>query len=113
MLGNHYDHGLRGFQQDQAKALELYARAADLGCSKAHNNMADNYHEGGDINKAKFHSEAAAMAGHEVTRYNLRIMEYNSGNKEQAIKHWRIAASAGYFGAMHALRTFFEKGHIS
>ena len=39
MLANCYHHGLNGFQQDLAKAKELYTRAADLGCSKAHNNL--------------------------------------------------------------------------
>jgi TPR repeat protein len=36
LLGNQYEHGLRGLQQDQAKAVDLYARAAELGYSKAH-----------------------------------------------------------------------------
>ena len=36
MLGNSYENGLNGLQQDQTKAIELYVRAADLGCSKAH-----------------------------------------------------------------------------
>jgi hypothetical protein len=30
-----------------------------------------------------------------------------------AMKHWIIAASAGYFGAMHHLRILFEKGAVS
>jgi TPR repeat protein len=68
LLANSYRHGLRGLQQDQTRAIELYARAANLGHSKAHYNMACLYHEGGDLTKAKFHLEAAAMAGHEVSR---------------------------------------------
>ena len=35
LLGNHYEHGLQGFQQDHAKALELYARVAVFGSSVA------------------------------------------------------------------------------
>ena len=31
LLGNNYEHGNGGLQQDQAKAMELYARAAELG----------------------------------------------------------------------------------
>ena len=42
------------------------------------------------------------MAGDEVARYNIGLMENNSGNVERAVKHWTIAASAG-----------FEKGHAS
>ena len=65
------------------------------------------------MKKAKFHWEAAAMAGHEVARSNLGSLEYNSGNMGRAIKHWTIAASAGESYAMHELRTQVEKGAIS
>jgi TPR repeat protein len=47
------------------------------------------------MKKAKFHFEAAAMAGHEVARYNLGIWEANSGNKEQAVKHGRLMHQLG------------------
>ena len=53
------------------------------------------------------------MAGHEMARYNLGIFEYNSGNVEQALKHWTIAASAGECYAMHHVRKHFEKGDVS
>lgn len=55
ILANNYDHGCNGLHQDPAKAVELYARAAELGSSKAHNSLAGIYHEGGDLMKAKFH----------------------------------------------------------
>ena len=112
MLAVSYHHGVRGFQQDHAKAIELYARAANLGDKEAHNNLAGIYHEGGDMKKAKFHVEAAAMAGHELARFNVGAMEYNSGNMDRAVKHWTIAALAGYCHAMHRLRILFEKGAV-
>ena len=40
MLAHYYYEGLNGFQQDYAKTMELYARAIDLGSTKAHNNLA-------------------------------------------------------------------------
>ena len=113
MLANSYHHGVNGLQQDQTKAMELYARAADLGFNKAHHHLADIYHAGGAPKKAKFHYEAAAMAGHEMARYNLGVMECNSGNMERAIKHWTIGASAGEFDAMNHLRIGFEMGIVS
>jgi TPR repeat protein len=113
MLGTCYRNGLRGLQQDRTKAIELYARAGQLGCSKSHTHLGVLYHEGGDMKKAKFHFEAAAMAGHEGARYNLGILEYNSGNIERALKHWTIAASAGCYTAMEQLRTGFEQGFVS
>ncbi len=63
VLANYYDRGDHGLQQDQAKAIELYARAGELGSSMAHFNLGACYHAGGDSKKEKFHYEAAAMAG--------------------------------------------------
>jgi hypothetical protein len=40
------------------------------------------------------------MAGHELARYNLGIIEGKSGNEDRALKHLRIAASAGNYHAM-------------
>ena len=113
LLANSYQHGLNGLQQDHTKAIEFYTRAAEIGLSKAHSLLADNYHDGGNLKKAKFHVEAAAMAGDELARFNLGVMECNSGKMEQALKHLRIAASAGHYTAMHHLRKYFEKGFVS
>jgi tetratricopeptide (TPR) repeat protein len=113
LLANSYHNGLSGFQKDHARAIELYAQAADLGHSQAHNQLANIYWKGGDMKKAKFHYEAAAIAGHEGSRCCLGIMDCNSGNKERAVKHWTISASAGYHFAMHELITCFEKGLVS
>ena len=65
------------------------------------------------MKKAKFHYEAAAMAGQEVARYNLGMMEVQSGNIERALKHWKLAASSGHYIAMYQLKTGFEKGYVS
>ena len=113
VLADSYYNGSAGFQQDHMKAMELFTKSAELGCSKAHGRLGDIYYEGGYLKKAKFHLEAAAMAGNEVARYNLGNMEYNFGNMERAAKHWIIAASAGEYDAMHEMRTFFEKGLVS
>jgi tetratricopeptide (TPR) repeat protein len=113
MIAGYYYQGLCGLQQDHTKAMELYNRAADLGYSKAHGCLGDIYKEGGNMKKAKFHFEAAAMAGNDVARSNLEIMEAEAGNMERAVKHWMIAASAGCYIAMHLLRTAFEDDVIS
>jgi TPR repeat protein len=113
LLGNFYQHGVRGFQQDHVKAIELYAKSANLGYKKAHYELGVIYNEGGNMKKAKFHFEAAAMAGHEVARFNLGVMEAQSGNMDRAVKHLTIAASAGSYMAMHQLRILFEQGCVS
>jgi len=48
-----------------------------------------------------------------VARNNLGVMECNSGKIEQAVKDWTIAASGGYYTAMHHVRKHFELGVIS
>jgi len=113
MLAGYYYHGRLGLQQDRTKAMELLTKSAELGCSKAHNRLSDIYYEGGAPKKAKFHWEAAAMAGHEVARNTLGGLENNYGNIERALMHWIIAESAGGYEAMHELRIGFEKGFVS
>jgi TPR repeat protein len=77
LLAYCYQHGTNSFQQDYARAIELYARAAELGCIKAHSCLGDIYHEGGDLKKAKFHNKAG-MAGNELARNNLGDLEAES-----------------------------------
>jgi hypothetical protein len=113
-LGSYYFHGILGLQQDQERAKELWTQAAKLGSSKA-NFALGRFHDvgGGDLKKAKFHYETAAMAGHELARYNLGIMEGKSGNAERGVKHLKIAASAGNHYAMHCMITLFTQGAFS
>ena len=111
MLANSYHHGVNGLQRDEERAIELYARAADLGHSGSHYQLGVIYHEGGE--KAKFHYEAAAMAGHEVARNTLGYIEFHSGNMERALKHTMIAASRGNYFAMHSVIISFEEGGVS
>jgi TPR repeat protein len=47
MLATHYHHRRGGAQQDHAKAMELYGRAADLGHKKAHYNLGGFVMRGG------------------------------------------------------------------
>jgi TPR repeat protein len=110
VLASYHEHGSGGLQQDWTKAMELYTRAADLGFSSAHSYLGNIYHEGGELKKAKFHYETAAMAGQKGARLILGAMEGSSGSKERAIQHLTIAASSGHYMAMHKLRLLFEMG---
>jgi TPR repeat protein len=113
ILGNYYYHGELGLLQDWARAMELWKQAAALGSSHAHFHLGNEYRQGGDSKKSKFHYEAAAMAGHEDARSNLGTMEAQSGNMGRAVKHWVIAASAGEYNAMKNLLIAFNQGSTS
>ena len=47
LLANSYYQGLYGLQLDRTKAMDLYARAANLGCSDAHCKLGGIYHQRG------------------------------------------------------------------
>ena len=93
--------------------MELWKQAAELGSSLAHYHLGNEYREGGDSKKSKFHYEAAAMARNEVARFNLGNVERIFGNMGRAVKHWAIAASAGEYNAMHNLLIAFNQGTTS
>jgi TPR repeat protein len=112
-LADCYHLGEHGLLQDREKALELWKQAAALGSSHAHFHLGNEYRQGGDSKKGKFHFEAAAMAGEEVARYNLGCMEDDAGSMERALKHWTIAASAGHYLAMDNLLIVFKQGLVS
>jgi hypothetical protein len=103
MLAGHYYRGKGGLLQDRVKGKELLIMATELGYSQAHYNLAVGQIEGGDMKKARFHFEAAAMAGCDDARSKVGKMEAQSGNIERAVKHWTIAASAGNYNAMRNL----------
>jgi TPR repeat protein len=113
LANHHHTKGLRGSQEDREKAKELWTQAAKLGSSQAHFKLGVCHSEGGDLKKAKFHFEFAAMAGHEVAREMMGLMEGISGNMEGSIKHLVIAASSGNYSAMHELIKVYKSGYVS
>jgi tetratricopeptide (TPR) repeat protein len=113
-LAIYYNNGQLGFQQDHAKARQIHKQAAKLGSSDAYHHMGVCYDDGGDLKKAKFHYEEAAMAGHEDARFNLGLMDIDfEGKRERAIKNMTIAASAGHYKAMQFLIKCFERDFVS
>ena len=52
MLANSYHHGFNGSQQDHAKAMELYAWSAELGCDEAHCQRGKLFYYEGGLKKA-------------------------------------------------------------
>ena len=116
MLAQHYKKGEQGFPQDHVKAMEVYNKSAELGCSDAHLDLGYIYeHEQGDLKKAKFHYEEAAMLGDVEARSRLGRLEFALAKHEQperALKHWTIGASAGCHHALYHLSISFGFGRI-
>ena len=116
-LGSYYHQGSRGLSQNYVKALELYLRAGELGYAMAYGNIGSAYYLGEgverDIEKAKHYYELAAMGGHVKARFNLGVLEKNAGNMSRAVKHWMIAAGAGYDKSLKGIHQLFTKGHVT
>jgi hypothetical protein len=107
-LANLYHHGLGGFQEDRTMALELYNSSADHGFNDAHVKLGNIYYNEGDLEKAKHHYGAAAIAGHELARFYLGNIEMKYEHWENALKHWKIAASDGEYQSMNKLSILYH-----
>ena len=46
-------------------------------------------------------------------RHNLGVDEDEAGNKKRALKHWMIAAGAGYGKSLKEIRQLFLSGHAT
>ena len=115
--GFDYYNGKRGTTKDCGNAFELWLRAGELGCARAYDNIADAYCTGGgvkrDVKKAIHYYELAAMGGHVKARHNLGCLEGAALNWSRAIKHWMIAAEAGFDNSLKAIRIYFMNGRVA
>ena len=116
-LGSYYLNGLYGYPQNQAKALELWHRAADLGFARSLFNVANSYKSGRgvevDMKKAKKYFELAAIKGHALSRNELGIFEVEAGNMNRALKHYMIAARDGNTNSIKIIKYFYKDGYAT
>ena len=114
-LGMDYALGGHGLTVDEAKCIGLLHQAADLGSSDAQYQLANFYHNGrmgleANEEKAFEYLVEAADCGHLVSLHNVGAAEVGKGNGVTAMRHWRLAASAGYRSSMETLIECFELG---
>jgi hypothetical protein len=99
------------------KALEYWAKAAELGDMQAHACLGElYYHEDGvekDKEKAVYHLEKAAIGGHPGARILLADYEIENDRKERAAKHLMIAANLGCNDSLEFVKSFYVKGMCS
>jgi len=116
-LGRFYADGLYGYPQDYAKALKLWHRAGELGCSKAYNSIGFAYNDGEgvevDKKKAVYYYELAAIKGNASARHNLGVEEENTGNYDRALRHYMIAAGSGDNDSLTVIQRLYSNGHAT
>jgi len=115
-MGDAYREG-ECVPQSYTKALEMYYRAAELGHTAAFT-VIGGYYAGGlvvgkDLVKSVAFSEIAAKMGCIESREWFAAIENTSGNRDKAVRHWTVAASAGSQASMTKLWKAFRDKAIS
>ena len=116
-LGDMYHSGGLGLTKDEARAIELWTEAEELGSLGAHHNLGDAYYfgRGVEVDKPRgiHHWQQAAMKGHALSRDNLGAVELLKGNYEVALQHWMISAKMGHKDSLDDIKDIFMKGHAT
>ena len=115
-LAGYYANGSDGMPQDWAKANELFLKAGELGCAEAYHNLGCLYICPGvkaDKKKAKYYWEIAAIKGGVIARYKIGVLEGKAGNHQRAMKHFMIAAKAGYNKSLDLVQAGFMDGIVT
>ena len=106
LMGNYY----RG--KDDLKALNYWVQAVELGSAVACVNIGNSYNEGNGVavkkERAALFDRIGALRGDMVARHNIGCTEYEPGNHEIAIRHWKIAAEAGHQLSLDVLKDIYN-----
>jgi len=112
LMGELYRRGECGLAKDDLKALDYYIRAVELGSAPSCNCIGKNYNEGDGVavnkERAALFKRVGALRGDMTARHNIGALEYNFGNHEIGIRHWKIAAEAGYQRSLNGLRSIYN-----
>ena len=112
-LGSLYLMGVYGLAKDDLKALDCFIRAVELGSSEACICIAgcnESKSNGTAIDKERvaLFERVGALRGDISARQIVGRAEYNSGNHEIGIRHWKIAAEAGLQMSLNDLRDIYN-----
>jgi len=104
----------------------LWTQAIELGSIKAHYNISFTFlsdekvatyknikDEHKAIQSTIRHTEIAAIGGHELARNNLGAQEASLGDMNRAMKHWMIAARAGFDISLKQVGKGYKAGLIT
>ena len=113
LMGDRYRNGKYDEPKDDLKALDCWIQAVELGSAHACAVIADCYSEGNgvavDKKRAGFFYRVGALRGNIAARHNIGNFEYNDlGNHEIGIRHWKIAAEAGFQPSLDSLKKIYN-----
>eukprot|EP00985_Skeletonema_marinoi_P034517 scaffold44129_cov146-Skeletonema_marinoi.AAC.1 len=99
-------------------SIEYLTKATKLGDAEAHGQLANSYMIGqgvaGDMKKAFYHFEEAAILGSVTARYALGVIKESGrgGKTERAVKHFIIGANLGCDKSLKCLKEAYAKGLV-
>jgi TPR repeat protein len=110
-----------GNEEEKKRGNALLRKAANVGLCTAHYRLGCAYIGSGpdfgvvekDVDKAMFHFETAATAGHGGARYNLGVKHINDHSLGLAAKHFMIGAKSGYKDSMDLIKEGFVEGWVT
>ena len=114
-MGNLYRNGTAYTSKDDLKALDFYIRAVELGSPEACINIGYAYNKGNGVavneERVVLLLRVGALRGDILARHNIGCAEYyDFGNHEIGIRHWKIAAEAGFQNSLNKLKKIYADG---
>ena len=104
--------GDRGLPKDELKALDCWIKDVELGSPGACTDIGICYSKGCGVSKDMERSAlfyiVGALRGDMCARHNIGNSEYESGNCEIGIRHWKIAAEAGSQLSLNNLKKIYN-----
>ena len=101
---------------DYTKANAWWLKGGQLGCAAAYNNLGNSYLKGLGVEKnekkAKYYFELGALGGSVPARHNLGTAEFKN-EESRAMKHFILAARAGYKPSLDFVLNGFKKGLVT
>ena len=116
-LAAYYQRGYYGLARDESRALQMYHTAANLGSVEVLSNLGfyytNKYNAAGEKENGMMYLKIGASKGYVYAHIELADIESSNGNSALAMKHLRLAASAGHVPSMKRLWTSFQKKDLS
>ena len=112
IMGGYMLKGGNGFPKDELRAFDCLIRSIELGSAESCGKLAAWFREGTgapkDMKRANLFMKIGALRGDIYCRHNIGVREYNAGNHEVGIRHFKLAAEAGYQVSLNGLRDVYN-----
>ena len=107
----------KDYHETIKRVMSCISRQGSLDVSEGYHNLGNSYYNGRgvvmDEKKAKHYYELAAMMGSVNARHNIGALEFEADDHRRAMKHFMIAARAGYELSLKNVNRGFMKGMVT